>query len=125
MCQKRRTVARTYRKPSYETADTSFLVFPLIACVTGRFLYNDVVDPKTIDLARPSRAEFLREYIIFILKSVDLQDHAGEAEEAIRRFLGQENTRHLLHELKAWLRSPCKSLEEWDRTVQYRVDSFS
>jgi len=87
-----------------------------------RFLYADVVDPETIDLARPSKAEFVREYIIFTLKSVDIQDHAGEAEEAIRRFLGRENTQHLLHELKAWLRSPCKSLEEWDRIVQYRVD---
>ena len=34
-------------------------------------------------------------------------------------FLGRENTRLFLHELRAWLRSPYEALADWDRHVQY------
>ena len=66
-----------------------------------------------------SRAEFLLEYIIAILKAVDIQGSACQAEDMIQEFLGRDNTRLFLHELRAWLRSPCKSLSAWDRVVQY------
>ncbi|KAI1085005.1 hypothetical protein F5B20DRAFT_520572 [Whalleya microplaca] len=69
---------------------------------------------------RPSKAEFLLEYIIAILQSMDIQGSAGEAEDMIQDFLGRENTRLLLHEHRSWLRSPYVSLSAWDRAVQYR-----
>ncbi|KAL0939495.1 RING finger domain protein [Colletotrichum truncatum] len=68
---------------------------------------------------RANNAEFLLEYIIAILKTVDMQGSMGQAEELIQEFLGRENTRLLLHELRAWLRSPYMSLENWDRAAQY------
>ena len=68
---------------------------------------------------RASNAEFLLEYIIAILKTVDIQGSCGQAEDMLQEFLGRENTRLFLHELRAWLRSPYTALEDWDRNVQY------
>jgi hypothetical protein len=68
---------------------------------------------------RANNAEFLLEYIIAILKTVDMQGSQGQAEDMLQEFLGREHTRLLLHELKSFLRSPSMSLEAWDRTVQY------
>ncbi|KAI1758721.1 hypothetical protein GGR53DRAFT_524447 [Hypoxylon sp. FL1150] len=67
---------------------------------------------------RANNAEFLLEYIIAILKTVDIQGSQGQAEEMLKDFLGRDNTKLLLHELKNYLRSPW-SLEAWDRKVQY------
>lgn len=68
---------------------------------------------------RANNAEFLLEYIIAILKTVDLKGSKGQAEDLISEFLGREHTRLFLHELQAWLRSPYEKLEDWDRAVQY------
>ncbi|ETS73482.1 hypothetical protein PFICI_14428 [Pestalotiopsis fici W106-1] len=68
---------------------------------------------------RANNAEFLLEYIIAILKTVDMQGSQGQAEDMLQEFLGREHTRLLLHELKSFLRSPSISLQAWDRTVQY------
>ena len=68
---------------------------------------------------RANNAEFLLEYIVAILKSVDVKGSGGQAEDMLQEFLGRDNTRLFLHELKAWLRSPYISLEDWDRNVQY------
>lgn len=68
---------------------------------------------------RANNAEFLLEYIVAILKTVDIQGSSGEAEEMLKEFLGRDNTRLFLHEMRAWLRSPYTSLEDWDRHVQY------
>jgi hypothetical protein len=68
---------------------------------------------------RGNNAEFLLEYIIAILKTVDTQGSGGQAEDMLQEFLGRENTRLFLHEMRAWLRSPYVSLEDWDRHVQY------
>lgn len=68
---------------------------------------------------RANNAEFLLEYIIAILKTVDIKGSGGQAEDMLQEFLGRDNTRLFLHELKAWLRSPYTSLEDWDRNVQY------
>jgi len=68
---------------------------------------------------RANNAEFLLEYIVAILKTVDIQGSGGQAEEMLREFLGRENTGLFLHELRAWLRSPYTSLQDWDRHVQY------
>lgn len=68
---------------------------------------------------RADNAHFLLEYIIAILKTVDIQGSCGEAEDMLQDFLGRAHTRLFLHELRAWLRSPYTSLEDWDRNVQY------
>ncbi|KAI5863731.1 hypothetical protein GGS23DRAFT_565096 [Durotheca rogersii] len=67
---------------------------------------------------RANNAEFLLEYIIAILKTVDIQGSQGQAEEMLKDFLGRDHTRLLLHELNNFLRSPL-SIEAWDRKVQY------
>lgn len=66
-------------------------------------------------------AEFLLEYIMAVLKTVDVQGAAGQAEELLREFLGREHARLFLHEVRAWLRSPYARVEDWDRNVQYGV----
>ncbi len=68
---------------------------------------------------RIDNAEFLLEYIVAILKSVDIQGSAGQAEDMPTDFLGRDNTRLFLHELRSWLRSPHTTLAQWDREVQY------
>ncbi|KAI8958443.1 hypothetical protein F5Y11DRAFT_336201 [Daldinia sp. FL1419] len=72
----------------------------------------------TMTRRRANNAEFLLEYIVAILKTVDIQGSQGQAEEMLKDFLGRDNTKLLLHELKNFLRSPW-SLEAWDRKVQY------
>ncbi|KAI0876202.1 hypothetical protein GGS24DRAFT_247760 [Hypoxylon argillaceum] len=67
---------------------------------------------------RANNAEFLLEYIVAILKTVDIQGSQGAAEDMLSEFLGRENTQVLLHELRNFLRSPW-SIETWDRKVQY------
>lgn len=49
---------------------------------------------------RANNAEFLLEYIVAILKTVDIQGSGGHAEDLIQEFLGRENTRLFLHELR-------------------------
>ena len=68
---------------------------------------------------RANNAEFLLEYIVAILKTVDIKGSRGQAEDMLQEFLGRDNTRLFLHELRAWLRSPYTSLESWDQHVQY------
>ena len=68
---------------------------------------------------RANNAEFLLEYVVAILKTVDTQGSGGQAEDMLQEFLGRENTRLFLHEMRAWLRSPYTSLDDWDRHVQY------
>ena len=68
---------------------------------------------------RAHNAEFLLEYIIAILRTVDIKGSGGQAEDLLQEFIGRPNARLFLHELHAWLRSPYNSLEDWDRAVQY------
>ncbi|KAI9825328.1 MAG: hypothetical protein M1819_000574 [Sarea resinae] len=82
------------------------------------FLNPDSGDGEGIS-RRANNAEFLLEYIVAILKTVDIKGSGGQAEEMLQEFLGRDNTRLFLHELQAWLRSPYTSLEDWDRAVQY------
>ncbi|KAI9370144.1 hypothetical protein BJX61DRAFT_107941 [Aspergillus egyptiacus] len=74
---------------------------------------------QRLETRRGNNAEFLLEYIIAILRTVDIKGSAGQAEELLRDFLGRDNASLFLHELQAWLRSPYMSLEDWDRNVQY------
>lgn len=82
------------------------------------FLKPDATGSGSAD-RRANNAEFLLEYIVAILKTVDIQGSGGEAEDMLKDFLGRDNTRLFLHELRAWLRSPYTSLDDWDRHVQY------
>lgn len=75
-------------------------------------------EPRSEDTRRrrQNNGEFVLEYVIAILKTVDIQ--SGHAEELLGDFLGRENTTLFLHELRNFLRSPY-SVESWDRHVQY------
>ena len=74
---------------------------------------------------RANNAEFLLEYIIAILKTVNIKGSAGQADDMLSEFIGRENSRLFLHELRAWLRSPYTDLRDWDRWVQYPESSCS
>ncbi|KAK4139442.1 uncharacterized protein C8A04DRAFT_15863 [Dichotomopilus funicola] len=81
---------------------------------------SDTADDNTSQARRHSHnAEFLLEYIVAILKTVDLQGSTGQAEAMLADFLGPEHARLFLHELRTWLRSPAVGLAAWDREVQY------
>lgn len=67
---------------------------------------------------RQNNAEFVLEYVIAILKTVDIKESNGHAEELLSDFLGRDNCRVFLHELRNFLRSPY-SMEAWDSHVQY------
>ncbi|KAK4192161.1 hypothetical protein QBC35DRAFT_484455 [Podospora australis] len=68
---------------------------------------------------RANNAEFLLEYLVAILKTVDIQGSLGQASDMLADFLGKEHALLFLHELRNWLRSPAVGLAEWDREVQY------
>ena len=82
------------------------------------YLNSDGNDAEQDDI-RTKNAEFLLEYIIAILKSVDIKGPDGQAEVKLQEFLGRDDARLFLHELRAWLQSPYTLLEDWDRHVQY------
>lgn len=63
--------------------------------------------------------EFLLEYIVAILRHIDLKGSAGQAELLLREHLGSGCARLFIHELENWLRSPFERLEDWDSYVQY------
>lgn len=83
------------------------------------FLNSDGNNVEQGAIRRAKNAEFLLEYIIAILKSVDIKGPDGQAEDMLQEFLGRDDARLFLHELRAWLRSPYTLLEDWDRHVQY------
>ncbi|KAL1884126.1 hypothetical protein VTK73DRAFT_6795 [Phialemonium thermophilum] len=84
----------------------------------SQFSRRETADERT-RRRRANNAEFLLEYTIAILKTVDTQGSAGQAESMLADFLGRDCARLFLHELRSWLRSPFGSLEAWDRAVQY------
>ncbi|KAI9670320.1 MAG: hypothetical protein M1831_006534 [Alyxoria varia] len=71
---------------------------------------------------RSANAEFLLEYVVSLLKTVEIRDSDGKAEVMVAEFLGASNASLFLHELNAWLRSPYERLEDWDSHVQYQQD---
>ncbi|KAI5281860.1 hypothetical protein KEM54_003104, partial [Ascosphaera aggregata] len=78
-----------------------------------------VAKPRNVRDRRSSNAEFLLEYIISILRTVDIKSASGSAEDLLQEFLGRDNARLFLHELHAFLRSPYENLRDWDAAVQY------
>lgn len=83
------------------------------------FLSHDVEQDGSLVVRRANNAEFLLEYIVAILKTVEIKGCSGQAEEMLGDFLGRDNARLFLHELSSWLRSPYTRLQDWDRHVQY------
>lgn len=83
----------------------------------------DFLDPDSTSFGRFARratnAEYLLEYIVAIIKLIDIKASAGQAHELIKDFLGKNNARLFLHELESWLRSPFETLKDWDAGVQY------
>jgi hypothetical protein len=84
------------------------------------FEFLDPNHPSTPGNNRATNTEYLLEFIIAILKAVDIKDSSGQAEELVKEFIGRDNAQLFLHELEAWLRSPYIELKDWDREVQYR-----
>lgn len=82
-------------------------------------VFEFLQDDGSTGSRRQDNAEFVLEYVIAVLKTVDLQSSNGHAVELLRDFLGRENARVFVHELRSFLRSPY-SVEGWDRNVQYR-----
>lgn len=91
------------------------------------FLNEDNESPRSEDggaegnlrrRRRQNNALFVLEYVIAILKTVDIQESSGHAENLLSDFLGRENSQIFLHELRNFLRSPF-SIEAWDNHVQY------
>ncbi|EFR02762.1 hypothetical protein MGYG_09097 [Nannizzia gypsea CBS 118893] len=68
---------------------------------------------------RIGNPEYLLEYIVAVIRTVDIKGSAGQAEMMLRDFLGKEYACLFLHELQSWLRSPFETLGEWDAAVQY------
>jgi hypothetical protein len=75
--------------------------------------------PEEPSKRRARNAEFLGEYILAIIKSIDIKGSSGQAEELLQEFIGRENARLFFHELENWLRSPYEKLRDWDEAVQY------
>lgn len=75
--------------------------------------------PEGPSKRRARNAEFLAEYILAIIRSIDIRGSTGQAEELLQEFLGREHARLFLHELENWLRSPYEQLRDWDEAVQY------
>lgn len=88
-------------------------------------VFDFLVSPGQADDSREHtnsqvpNAEFLLEWTIAMLKSVDIKGSTGQAEDMLQEVLGRDNTRLFLHELRAWLRSPYLALRDWDCNVQY------
>ena len=83
----------------------------------------DFLQPASSSFGRVDRRatnpEYLLEYIVAILTSIDIKGSGGQAQYLLKDYLGTENACLFLHELDGWLRSPYESLLEWDQAVQY------
>ena len=83
----------------------------------------DFIDPASSSFGsvdrRATNAEYLLEYILAIIKTIDMKGSAGQAQLLLKDYLGDGNARLFLHELESWLRSPFDDLKDWDAAVQY------
>ncbi|KAF2219422.1 RING finger domain protein, partial [Elsinoe ampelina] len=70
-------------------------------------------------LQTTSRLEFVLEYIVGMLRKLEVKGADGAMENLVAEVLGRDGARVLLHEIKAWLESSFDRLEDWDRAVQY------
>lgn len=87
-----------------------------------QFLDNSSSQPTVPDrpVARGFvNAEFLLEYMIAMLRNVDIRGADGRAEGLLTEMLGRSYARLFLHELDSWMRSPLTRIKDWDNLVQY------
>lgn len=68
---------------------------------------------------RVNNVEFVLDYTMSVLASVDIKSSSGAAQTLLGDLIGEANANRFLHELNEWLRSPFTQLENWDRHVQY------
>ncbi|EPS44635.1 hypothetical protein H072_1389 [Dactylellina haptotyla CBS 200.50] len=66
--------------------------------------------------------EWLVEYIIAIVKTVNLKGAEGKAEDLLEEFLGREFAGVFIHELNAFLKSPFVRVRDFDGWAQYEMD---
>lgn len=86
------------------------------------FLHTDPDHGPSAGATTSSNAEFLLAYIVAIAKKVDLKASNGHAENLLTEYLGRDNARLFLHELCAWMRSPCTKVVDWDQQAQYEEE---
>lgn len=109
-------IRRELRVFTFLTANRARPLSPLVAPHSG--YTTTATAPPQLRRRTPS-TEFLLEFIVSMLKSVEMMGNLGAAQDALADYLGREFARLFLHELRSWLRSPYATLEEWDRAVQY------
>ncbi|GAB7343596.1 hypothetical protein MBLNU457_1597t1 [Dothideomycetes sp. NU457] len=68
-------------------------------------------------LSTRQRLEFVLEYIVAMLKSMEIKGADGAMVRLVGEMVGKEDAGLLCHELEAWLRSPFGRLEDWDAGV--------
>jgi len=66
--------------------------------------------------------EWLVDYILAIVKTINLRSAEGAAEDLIAEFLGKEFASVFVHELHAYLRSPFMRIRDYDGWAQYEMD---
>lgn len=110
-------VRRELRVFTFLTASRAPPLSPLVTPPSG-YTTAAVAAPPQLRRRTPS-TEFLLEFIVSMLKSVEMMGNLGAARDALADYLGREFARLFLHELRSWLRSPYATLGEWDRAVQY------
>ncbi|KAF2155317.1 hypothetical protein K461DRAFT_292187 [Myriangium duriaei CBS 260.36] len=70
-------------------------------------------------LSTTGRLEFVLEYIVGIMRRLELKGADGAVENLLSEVLGREGARLVVHEMGAWMESAFERLEDWDRVVQY------
>ncbi|EWC45561.1 hypothetical protein DRE_05419 [Drechslerella stenobrocha 248] len=65
--------------------------------------------------------EWLVEYVVAVVKSMQLRGPDGRAEELLAEFLGREFAGVFVHELHAYLRSPFVRIRDYDAWAQYAM----
>lgn len=71
---------------------------------------------------QPVNQEWLLEFIICILRTIDPRDMSDWAHHILTETLGHENARLFLHELSSWMRSPFRYVKDWEDVMDYGRD---
>ena len=99
---------------------THFAASPTLQSRARTFLRREVLCFTSFGInGRIRNRDFVMEYVIAVLKQHDPKGADGRAVDLLAEILERGKARLLLHELGAWLRSPCGGLGEWDQRVQY------
>ncbi|KAK9383154.1 uncharacterized protein V2V93DRAFT_378217 [Kockiozyma suomiensis] len=86
------------------------------------FLLSDYPDAVSASLKISVETDSCRR-VCYMLQLIDIQSVRGSklAREILSDYLGPANASIFCHELCAFLRSPCRTLAEYDRIVQYEI----